>query len=157
MQFLKPDKYQPRLTKIFSEMKEVLNFHLPYAGVEHIGSSAIEGAVSKGDLDILVRVSESDFVGAVGTLEMLGFAIKEDTLRSESLCMLHTTLFGTEVAVQLIESGSKFEDFVKFRDYMNANPKAVKEYNALKQSCAGLEPSDYRARKAEYIEKVLRG
>lgn len=73
MKFLKPDEYQPRQEKVFCLMKENILAVIPYAEVEHIGSSAIKGAFSKGDLDILVRVKLSEFEGALDAIHLLGF------------------------------------------------------------------------------------
>lgn len=126
---------------------------LPHAEIEHIGSSAIKGALSKGDLDILVRVKNHEFHAALSALQSLGFRIKEDTRRTEWLCMLED---GHESAIQLIESGSQGEMFVQFRDHLNGNPALVKKYNDLKNESTGLSPETYRKRKSEFIECVLK-
>jgi GrpB-like predicted nucleotidyltransferase (UPF0157 family) len=38
---------------------------LPAAEIEHVGATAVPGALTKGDVDLLVRVPERDFVEAV--------------------------------------------------------------------------------------------
>lgn len=152
MRFLKPEEYQDAVEQKFLAMKARLSSAVPYAEIEHIGSSAIRGAVSKGDLDILVRVNRSQFSDALNAISNAGFAIKPGTLRTESLCMLEGA---EDVAVQLIERGSEFEMFVRFRDLMNSDPGLVERYNALKVSCAGMSENEYRARKSEFIQRLL--
>jgi GrpB protein len=88
MKFLPPNDYQPLALRSFERLRADLSKVLPAAEVEHIGSSAILGAISKGDLDVLVRVTRNQFPMAIKAIESLGFSIKQGTLRTESLCML---------------------------------------------------------------------
>ena len=155
MQFFKPEVYSENLNTIFNLLSERMKRVLPNGDVEHIGSSAICGAISKGDLDILVRVSQPELEEAVQALQKIGFVIKSDTLRTESLCMLTTDEFAEDVAVQVISAGSSFENFVKFRDRLNADQKLVDQYNQLKISSTNLSPDEYRAKKSVFIKSVL--
>jgi GrpB-like predicted nucleotidyltransferase (UPF0157 family) len=155
MIFLKPEEYLPQINAIYDLLKPRVLQVLPSAEVEHIGSSAIRGAISKGDLDILVRVPKSDFEAAILKIQSLGFTIKEGTLRTESLCMLETKEFGEDVAIQLIEGDSEFEFFIKFRDLLNSNPQLVDQYNELKMKSVGMTPENYRAEKSKFIESIL--
>jgi GrpB-like predicted nucleotidyltransferase (UPF0157 family) len=41
---------------------------LPDADVEHVGATAVPGALTKGDVDVLVRVDEAEFPTAVDVL-----------------------------------------------------------------------------------------
>jgi GrpB-like predicted nucleotidyltransferase (UPF0157 family) len=155
MKFYNAPDYQPRLQKMVSILIPELKAVLPNSRIEHIGSSSIEGAISKGDLDIFVGVSKERFDESLETIKGLGFKIKEDTLRTDSLCMLTTILFNQDVAIQLVRDGSEFEDFLRFRDILNKRSDLVDEYNILKQECEGMEPSAYRAKKSLFIERVL--
>ena len=56
MIFFHPKDYLKETTKIFNAVKKKIAVKLPSAQIEHIGSSAIKGALSKGDLDIFVEV-----------------------------------------------------------------------------------------------------
>ena len=56
VKFLEPEAYQPLARELFNRSSSLIRQALPAARIEHIGSSAIEGAVSKGDLDIFVGV-----------------------------------------------------------------------------------------------------
>lgn len=155
VRFFKPEEFHDRLGLIFDLVRDRIIQSIPYIEVKHIGSSAIKGAISKGDLDILVRVEKDDFEETICKIQALGFEIKQDTFRSDTLCMLVTDEFDEDVAIQLIAKGSKFEDFVRFRDIMNANPALVEEYNRLKLAAEGLPEDVYRARKSDFIESLL--
>jgi GrpB-like predicted nucleotidyltransferase (UPF0157 family) len=69
--------------------------------------------------------------------------------------MLESRL-GEDVAIQVVAIGSKFENFLKFRNHLRANPKLVQQYNELKMSCIGLPQDKYRAKKSDHIEQVLK-
>ena len=152
MHFLQPNEYQPQAERLYEDLKVRLSFAIPYSEIEHIGSSAIAGAISKGDLDVLVRVSKEQFADAITAIESLGFSIKVGTLKTESL---HIFQGSNNTAIQLIERGSEFEDFIKFRDRMNADSSLVEKYNRLKIICTGKPDYEYRALKSKFIETVL--
>lgn len=82
------------------------------ARLDHVGASAIPGALSKGDLDICVVVEASEHAAAVVVLQGLGYAIKPDTLRTPELCMLQAECAAPDTALQVVAAGSKFEFFM---------------------------------------------
>lgn len=155
MRFLEPEEFLAKTEAIFSDLNQRLRSILPCADVEHIGSSAIKGAISKGDLDVLVRVLTSEFEDAISKIKDLGFSEKSGTLRNESLCMLVTETYNWDVAIQLIAKNSEYEDFIIFRDRLNHDPELVARYNQLKSSSRGLSADEYRQKKSAFIEMVL--
>lgn len=155
MKFYEANEYQDKVNSIFDELSEELKRVLPDARVEHIGSSAIEGAVSKGDLDVFVGVNQSDFVASLDKVKGLGFVEKMGTLRTDSLCMLVTDKFNHDVAIQLVANASEFEDFLRFKELMQSRPSLVLEYNELKRGSVHLTEDDYREKKSKWIEEVL--
>ncbi len=56
---------QPMLLRMFAGLRVLL----PEAELDHIGATAVPGALTKGDLDILVRVSPPAFPAAVEVLK----------------------------------------------------------------------------------------
>ncbi len=155
MKFYEAHHYQSKVNAIFEQLKHDLDESLKEARIEHIGSSAIAGAISKGDLDVFVGVVAENFEKSLETIKRLGFIEKQETLRTESLCMLVTDKYQYDVAIQLVVNGSQFEDFVRFRNILNQRPHLVAEYNILKQESEGMEPSSYRYKKSHFIERVL--
>ena len=53
---------------LFLEVEAQLRSAIPYAEIHHVGSTAIPGSFTKGDLDVLVRVPRSLFSAAEATL-----------------------------------------------------------------------------------------
>ena len=150
-----PSNYQPLAHKVFDEVRAALQRFLPMARIEHVGSSSVPGALSKGDLDVCVSVPAIDFEETLEKLQAFGYTVKGDTLRTEQLCMLEAPRKDISLAIQLIEKDSEFEFFHKFRDALLANPKLVDRYNELKLQFAVQGPQTYRDEKAKFIRSVL--
>ena len=155
LRFLDPHQYQPEVTQLFEVIANEVCRLLPRARVEHIGASAIPGAISKGDLDVFVGVDEKELERTVDCLERNGYRVKPDTLRNESLCMLETCSYEVPVALQVVASGSEYEMFLTFRDAVKRSECLLEEYNQMKHLCEGMSEESYRIRKSEFIEYVL--
>lgn len=156
MQFLKAEQYQPANNQLYERISAILRRAFPDAVIEHIGSSSVPGLVSKGDLDIFVGVSRDVFESATRQLVVLGFSVKEDSLRTESLCPFTTGKYDdADVGLQLVENGSKFEFFRTFRDLLLENERLRERYNELKSKCTSMDDDTYRQIKSEFIETEL--
>ncbi len=151
---LSPDQFLASHARLFEVTRASVAELLPKARIEHVGASAITGAWSKGDLDICVVVAAADHAKAVSLLGSNGWQIKEDTLRSDQLCMLVSDEI-EGLALQLVAADSKFMFFIIFRDLLNANPALVQRYNQIKQQHAHQSEEQYRAAKSAFIEEVL--
>jgi GrpB-like predicted nucleotidyltransferase (UPF0157 family)/GNAT superfamily N-acetyltransferase len=155
VKLLEPDAYQPLAGEVFHQLSSIIRQTLPAARVEHIGSSSIEGAVSKGDLDIFVGVEAEEFQGAIAAIESLGFRIKTESFRNETLCPFESDAYPLPVGLQLVVNRSEFECFLGLRDRMNADADLRSEYNQLKARASDLNEDDYRRVKSDFIESVL--
>ncbi|MBL8277053.1 MAG: GrpB family protein [Pelomonas sp.] len=155
MKLFSPSQYQGVASQVVEEIKREVERLIPESRVEHVGSSAIPGAVSKGDIDICVIVPALRHPSAVATLESAGYVAKIGTLRTPDLCMLQSPRTDCDVALQVIASGSRFEFFMDFRDALRNSPALVQKYNEVKQSSAGAGPDEYRSAKSDFIAAVL--
>jgi GrpB-like predicted nucleotidyltransferase (UPF0157 family) len=155
MEFFEQSKFLPRIEVIYMELFPRLKEIFPGSRLEHVGSSSIPSAISKGDLDIFLGVGKGEFSEAIQQLGSLGFYEKEGTLHTESLRMMITNLYSEDVAIQVVENGSKYDFFVEFRDKVRANPELVAQYNKLKLGCIGMEHDQYRDVKSAFVESVL--
>ncbi len=156
MKFYKSEIYRPRLQEIFEELEERVHGILPHVVIEHIGSSAIKGAVSKGDLDVFVGVPKEEFRESIEKIKNLGFFEKDNTLCNDDIHMLVTGQYEGDVAIQVVVRGSEFEDFIEFRDLLIAKPKLLHEYNELKLSSEGFSEDQYREKKSSWIERIFK-
>ncbi|MBJ9936083.1 GrpB family protein [Acinetobacter pittii] len=154
MIFLEPEQYQQRCAQLFNSYQKDISTLLPFAKIEHIGSSAIPNAISKGDLDIYIEVMPEQFEFAIEQLKTLNFIEKQNTLRTHELCMLES-LNNDDVAFQIVVFGSIFTFFLAFKNKLINSPTLVNEYNELKLQCSHLDPDQYRTIKSDFINRVL--
>ncbi|WP_284086236.1 GrpB family protein [Acinetobacter pittii] len=154
MIFLEPEQYQQRCTQLFNSYQKEISTFLPFAKIEHIGSSAIPNAISKGDLDIYVEVKSDQFEFAIAQLKTLNFIEKQNTLRTHELCMLES-LNNDDVAFQIVVTDSIFTFFLTFKNKLISSPTLVNEYNQLKLQCSHLDADQYRTIKSDFINRVL--
>lgn len=128
---------------------------LPAAEALEVGSTAVDGVIGKGDLDVLVRVPEGDFPAARAALDGC-FRRNPDQL-ANALYQGYTVDSALDVAVQLTVKGGPYDDFERFLEALRADPALVDRYNALKRAWHGRPMDAYRAAKAAFIEAVLAG
>ncbi|MFA2945331.1 GrpB family protein [Acinetobacter pittii] len=154
MVFLEPEQYQQRCAQLFNSYQKDISTLLPFAKIEHIGSSAIPNAISKGDLDIYIEVMPEQFEFTIEQLRTLNFIEKQNTLRTHELCMLES-LNNDDVAFQIVVTDSIFTFFLTFKNKLISSPTLVNEYNQLKLQCSHLDPDQYRTIKSDFINRVL--
>ena len=106
MKLKKYEEYSSHVEDLFTKLSQDLRLVLSEARIEHIGSSSIPGSISKGDLDVFVGVDQINFNDALEEIKRIGFVEKVETFRSNELCMLVTTKYDFDVAVQLVSNGS---------------------------------------------------
>jgi len=157
MKLLRFEEYEHLVNEIFEKLLKEVRAILPNARIEHIGSSSIPNSISKGDLDVFVGVPKPDLEKAVNLIKDLEFAEKENTFRSDELCMLTTNKFNYDVAIQVVANNSDFEDFIKFRNALKGDPNLVNEYNNIKFKAQNLSNTEYRKMKSQFIDFVLKG
>ena len=151
-----PETYQPDAMKRYENIAAHLIQLIPFAKIEHIGSSSIPGALSKADLDICMIVDSAKLENVVQALKHQAYIEKTGTLRTEELCMLECALLGNEHAVQVVASGSEFEKFfITFRDILRTRPDLVADYNRIKVDAAALCVEQYREAKSRFVSLVL--
>jgi GrpB-like predicted nucleotidyltransferase (UPF0157 family) len=130
---------------------------LPNATVEHIGATAVPGALTKGDLDLLVRVEQGEFSAAVGILST-HYAVHQPSNWTGTLASFRDpTSNDPDVGIQLVAAGSPDDRlFGPFRDALIRDAGLLERYNALKLSLDGSDYELYTERKGSFIEHVLR-
>jgi len=129
-------------------------------GIEHYGSTAVEGLKAKPILDILVGVAPLDeWISCKHPLETLGYDYAENAGvpghhifgrgrdRSERTHLVHVVEFG----------GDSWRSNLAFRDALNADPTLRAEYLRIKEQALMLAPegrAKYNELKHAFIEGV---
>ena len=126
----------------------------PSAEIRHIGATAVPGCLTKGDLDIVVRVPLEDFPTADTALSKL-FARNIGSTRTPHFSAFEDASSNPPLGIQLTAIGGEFDSFHHFVDALLASPQLVAAYNALKRDWNGAAMEDYRRAKDEFIAQAL--
>jgi len=156
-------KYIPQWPVLFNKEKVLLETVIGdyiVGGIEHVGSTAVEGMLAKPVIDIMVGVkSLEDSKGAIDLLcsEYCYYPYKAEIMHwfckpSPEIRTHH---------LHLIPFNSQlWHERISFRDYLRKDPKAAQEYSQLKQTLALQYADDrelYTQHKWPFIQKALQG
>ena len=127
---------------------------LPGVEIEHVGSTAIPGALTKGDLDLLVRVPAERFDVAVAALRDLYAIHQPENWTPTYASFVDGASHDPPVGVQLAVAGSADDAlFAPFRDALIADPallRALQRVEAQPRRCRprALHRREGRVRRA---------
>lgn len=146
--------FYEKVKKTFYLHKKLIKERLPEADVQHVGSTAVPNCLTKGDLDIQVRVTTEQFQMAVQTLSAL-YELNEGSVKTDSFRAFKDDSTVPPLGVQLNVINSEFDFFWKFRDVLLINDKYRKEYDDLKRNYEGKEMDEYREAKNEFFQRII--
>jgi GrpB-like predicted nucleotidyltransferase (UPF0157 family)/N-acetylglutamate synthase-like GNAT family acetyltransferase len=152
--FLPEQHFRERVERRFATLRTQLQAMIPGAGIEHVGSTSIPGSLTKGDLDIQVRVAATQFAAAKIELSQLydvnagGFAAA-DAVSFED----HST--EPHVGIHLTVVGGTADAQWRFRDLLRASEHLRREYDDLKRGFEGCSMAKYREAKDAFVARVL--
>ena len=141
--------------RLYVETAAKLRGLLPCAAeIRHIGATAIEGCLTKGDLDVVVRVQPKDFLKADEALAGQ-FCRNPGSARSPYFSAFEDSTTSPHLGVQLTAIGGPQDFFHLFAEALQENVALVAAYNALKRKFDGRPMDEYRSAKDAFIAKVL--
>lgn len=128
--------------------------------IEHVGSTSIEGISAKPIIDIAVGLDRlEDFENYRELFQKdLNYSIKDDSDKDEVLIRRGPEENRTHFIHISEKTSPRFNNYLKFRDYMREHADARDEYEQLKQELAMKYADDrksYTAAKAEFISKII--
>jgi GrpB-like predicted nucleotidyltransferase (UPF0157 family) len=130
---------------------------LPAAGIQHIGGTSVPGALTKGDVDLLVLVGAEDFAAGVERLREIYVINQPENWTPTFASFKDDNSFVLPFGAQLLVQGAETYRFVTLRDRLRGDAAALAEYNAIKRAHHGSDHESYRAAKGAFIERLLAG
>lgn len=133
--------------------------------IQHVGSTAISSIKAKPIIDIAVAVKDFGAVfPLLPALEAQGFVLRRNPADPNPQEMLLVCGdFEKDTRTHhihiVLENSRQWIDYINFRDYLNANSYAARQYEALKMKLAAQYPQDRKAYtngKAHLIAALLR-
>ena len=128
----------------------------PFAEVIHVGSTAIKGFPTKGDLDINVRVLEEDFQRALELLKN-DYIEKLGTLQCDVLRYLIPIINNEkfDIGIQVTIFGSEYDMFCLFNELLRFNASISDAYSQIKARYGKIPDDEYRKEKTDVISRSL--
>jgi GrpB-like predicted nucleotidyltransferase (UPF0157 family) len=141
----------PIVDRVVNQLQSLV----PTADIQHIGATAIEGALTKGDIDFTVRVAAERFSPAVKAVGEL-FEVKQpENWTAEFASFGNDHAYALPIGIQVVVVDSDCDIFVFLRDYLRENASALAEYNKLKREHALQDSESYWRAKHEFFTKLL--
>ncbi len=147
--FRPSEEFAETAHQLFGEQRSFLQAQFPYADIQHIGGTSVPGLLTKGDVDINVRVSKEQFIDVVAALKK-GYEINQPENWSGSYASFKDD--SKNLGVQVTVIGSDKDFFVSHRDALRHDPKLVVLLNELKSAFEGKSMDEYRAAKGAFLE-----
>ena len=131
-------------------------------GVEHVGSTSVDGLSAKPCIDIDVVIKDySVFDDVIDKLASIGY-IHEGNLGiedREAFKYLDKPHLQTHHLYVCPQHSEELHRHITFRDFLRKTPEAVKRYGVVKEKAAQLFPDDiekYIAYKSPCIEELYK-
>ena len=131
-------------------------------GIEHVGSTSVEGLSAKPCIDIDVVIKDySVFDEVVGRLAAIGY-IHEGNLGikdREAFKYSDKPHLQKHHLYVCPQNSEELRRHITFRDFLKSNPEAVRAYGSVKEAAARLFPNDidgYIRYKTPCIEELYR-
>jgi GrpB-like predicted nucleotidyltransferase (UPF0157 family) len=118
---------------------------------EHVGGTAIPGAITKGDLDIQVRVTSEDFKKVCEVLKEF-YHVNHPELWNDELAIFHRKdhpVIPMSIMVTVIDS--PYDEYALTRDVLKNNLELLKKYNQIKLSYVNKDETEYSIAKKNFF------
>lgn len=147
--------------KMFIDEKKYLEsiFTKDNFTIEHVGSTAIKGLLSKPIIDIAIGVDNLNSITKYFSLLERTYTIKSNIDKSEILLIKENETETFSIVHVLPINGERYINLIKFRDILNNNPDIVKQYENLKTELANKYKNNrimYTKSKNNFINEVLK-
>ncbi|MEB2279583.1 GrpB family protein [Lysinibacillus xylanilyticus] len=152
--FLNSELFHENAEKTFLIHKNKITGLLPDADIQHVGSSAIPNSLTKGDLDIQVRVNAEQFSNAVVLLSNL-YESNDGSVKTDTFRAFKDDTTKPPLGIQLTVIDSEFDFFWKFREVLLANNKYRDAYDKLKKEYEAKSMDAYREAKDIFFQSLM--
>jgi len=154
-------EYDTRWPEIFeTERRRILDACGALAPrLEHVGGTSVPGMCSKPILDIAAgRPPAASTESCIAALVRVGYEHRGElgVPGRQFFCRGEPRAYHLHLVE---EGGTSWREYLAFRNYLCAHPKAARQFAAVKRALAGQFPNDrerYLAAKSEHIRRILR-
>jgi GrpB-like predicted nucleotidyltransferase (UPF0157 family) len=155
MELATSEDLAPKVERVLERLAPAVRALAPDVPWHHIGATAIPGSLTKGDVDLVLRVPAERFPAIVELLRHR-FAIKQpENWTSDFASFGDDNGYELPVGIQVVVMDTNQDFFLFLRDYFTLNPVALDRYNELKRSHVGGGPEAYWKAKDQFLSQIL--
>ena len=156
------EEYNSNWSKMFEEEKENLKkiFKDLAIEIEHIGSTSVEGLSAKPIIDVAVGVENLKDFDRIKDCFKEPYSVKEDSVADEILIRKRV---GEDITTHLIHvmevNEKRYQDTIKFRNYIRKHKDILMEYENLKKELAEKYADNrkmYTSSKNDFIQNLIK-
>ena len=156
------EPYDPAWKSDFEKIKREIEATLEnlILGIEHVGSTSVEGMSAKPCIDIDVVIKDySVFDTVVSKLASSGYIHEGDLGIKDREAFKYSDKSHLKIHHLYVcpQNSEELHRHVTFREYLKSHPEAVERYSAVKEKAARLYPHDidaYMEYKSSCIEEL---
>ena len=149
------DNLRPVLQSNLPKISARLSALLPKAEFHHIGATAIPGAVTRGDVDVLLRVEQVDFAAAVAVLRSHFVTKQPENWREVFASFGDDSSYPFPLGVQLVVRDSECDFFLFLHEYFTSDVSHLAECNRIKTESAPHGSEEYWKAKDRFLSSIL--
>jgi GrpB-like predicted nucleotidyltransferase (UPF0157 family)/GNAT superfamily N-acetyltransferase len=138
---------------VLAELRRDLRVAAPGVEVEHIGGTSMPDGITKGDVDVNLRVDHDRFDHVVVALSTR-FDIAQPQNWTGTFASFSDTRQGFPLGIQVTVIGSDDDFLVELRDRLRADPELRHEYDEIKRMNAGAGRDAYWRAKNDFLRRV---
>ena len=147
----------------FKKIKKMINTYIGdyIIGIEHVGSTSIEGLDAKPVIDVDVVIESKEILPTIiKRLEMEGYVYEGDlgVEGREAFRREHNDGMMKYHLYVCPKEGKGYLDHIAFRDYLRENEDARDEYGRLKKELAlnyKYDIDNYSDKKTAFVKEIL--
>ncbi|MFD3443655.1 GrpB family protein, partial [Microbacteriaceae bacterium 4G12] len=150
------DEILPQAERILGEQRDALRAAGVPGDLVLLGGSSVAGALTRGDVDLHLRVPAADFPAAVEALRR-SHAVVHPEIWGPTLAAFEAVGTALPTGIAVTPVGSEHDQrFTRTWALLRADPALVQEYNAAKLAEDGPGGEGYEDRKSAFFDRVLR-
>ena len=140
---------------MFEDQRQKMLSWAPGVDVIHVGSTSFDGGLSRGDVDIQIRVEPAGYAEALAAIAP-HYVVNPDGYTSEDAASFKDDDLDPPVGLILTAMDGSGDHLWRFRDALVARPDLAAEYSSIKARHHDGSLKAYRADKHLFVRKVIR-
>ena len=147
--------FSPVAEPLVARLRAKLGDLVPYGIVEHVGGTSLADGITKGDVDVNLRVPPERMAEAVSCVESCFPAAQRENW-TPTFASFSDPSHELPVGIQVTALGGPEDKMVALRELFLRRPELLEEYAACKRRAAASGPEGYWEAKNELLQRIIR-